>query len=209
VNYANDIVLIYLGNGDGTFVQTQELPTGANPESLVVGDFNGDGKADLAVANFGDGTLSIFLNAGNGTFNAPATITVSSGNQLKSLVAADFNQDGKLDLAVTVYNQAEAFVLLGNGKGAFTLQSTALTTGTAPTAIVAADFNGDGLLDLAVSNDQSNNVSVFENSLKTSATATLSGVTITGTGNQNVEAQYPGATNFGASTSNTLSLPPN
>jgi hypothetical protein len=149
--------------------------------------------------------LSIFLNSGSGRFAAADTVTVSAKNQLSSVTAADFNQDGKLDLAVTVLNKAQAFVLLGNGNGAFAQQSP-ISTGTQPYSVAAGDFIGDGLPGLAVANDGSNNVDVVLNNLKTSTTAMLSGVTVSGSGNHSVVAKYPGATNFSSSTSNTLSL---
>jgi FG-GAP-like repeat len=148
---------------------------------------------------------------GNVVWNAASEgiAEVGTGNLTAALVVGDFNQDGKADLAVTVFQEAEAFILLGNGNGTFALQPTPLKTGTGPASIAAGDFNGDGLPDLAVANSGSNNVSVFVNSLKTSATATLTGVTITGSGNQSVQAKDPGAASFGGSNSNALSLPPN
>ena len=208
-SFGSNSVMIFQGNGDGTFTQAAKLPTGNGPKAAVIGDFNGDGHLDLAIANSISGTLTIFSGTGKGTFGAPATVPVSLHNELQSMVVGDFNQDGKLDLAVTVYNNAEALILLGNGNGTFTLQATPLKTGSAPQSIAVGDFNGDGKADLAVANDQSNNVSVLLNSLTTSRTATLSGITVSGSGNQSVVAKYAESADYAASTSNTLSLPPN
>jgi hypothetical protein len=98
-------------------------------------------------------------------------------------------------------------VLLGSGHGTCTLPSP-ISTGTEPYSVAAGDFIGDGLPVLAVRNDGSNNGLVVLNHLKTAATATLSGVTVSGSGNQNVVAKCAGATNL-ASASNSLSLPRN
>jgi hypothetical protein len=130
-----------LGNGDGTF----GFPTGVATDpsqvvALAVGDFNGDGTSDVAVATVGG--ISIFLGNTSGTFLGLAGTPTA-------LAVADFNQDGKLDLAVTLGAPAsQVQIFLGNGDGTFSSTGT-FVTGTNPNSIVAADFNGDGKLDLA------------------------------------------------------------
>ena len=161
----------------------------------------------MAVANSGDGTVTAALGNGNGTFGAPSTIPLSQ-SQPKGLVAADCNGDGKLDLAVSEFGQNQTVILLGNGSGAFTLRSAAIPAGSQPWSIGVGDFNGDSKPDFAVPNNCSGNLSVLLNSLTTTATATLSGITISGTANQSIEAKYPGVAPYGASTSNTVFLPP-
>lgn len=94
-------VLVLLGNGDGTFQSPITIAVGNGPSAIVVGDFNNDGKLDLAVANYGDGTVTLLLGNGNGTFTEASGSPYNAGSHLFSIVAADFNGDGKLDFAVT------------------------------------------------------------------------------------------------------------
>ena len=82
-----------------SFVAPRDFRTGQSPSSVAVGDFNGDGKADLAVANEGSGTVSVLLGHGDGTFAALPDLAV--GTNPFSVAVGDFNGDGKLDLAVT------------------------------------------------------------------------------------------------------------
>src|SRR5262249_28924452 len=94
---SNDIT-VFLGHGDGTFQQpAQSYTVGEVPQSLVVGDFDGDGKRDRATADVGPGEVSILPGNGDGTFQAARTIAVGLG--LMALTAGDFNGDGRLDLA--------------------------------------------------------------------------------------------------------------
>ena len=92
---ATNTVSVLLGNGDGTFQAHVEYPTGRWPESVVVGDFRGDGKLDLVVSNSGDNNLSVLLGNGDGTFQPAVNYSVGPG----SVAVGDFNRDGKLDLA--------------------------------------------------------------------------------------------------------------
>jgi hypothetical protein len=91
-------VSVLLGNGDGSFQAARTFRVGYKPESMAVGDFDGDGISDLAVANFGSGTVSVLLSNGDGTFQAARSFSV--GPIAGSLAVADFNGDGWPDLAV-------------------------------------------------------------------------------------------------------------
>jgi FG-GAP-like repeat/Abnormal spindle-like microcephaly-assoc'd, ASPM-SPD-2-Hydin/FG-GAP repeat len=135
-------VSILLGNGTGNFTLASSPAVGEHPVSVAVGDFNGDGKLDLAVANNGSNTVSILLGDGNGNFTLASS--VDTGNNPSSGVVGDFNGDGKLDLAV---GNGSISILLGDGTGNFTLFSSLAGVGT---PAVVGDFNGDGKLDLAV-----------------------------------------------------------
>ena len=139
-------VSILLGNGDGTFQPRKDYGTGEGgvPLDLAVGDFNGDGKPDLAVANSESGTVAILLGNGDGSFQPHVLNKV--GKYPDAVVAADFNGDGKVDLAVS-YEGGVTAILLGNGDGTFQTPVRYVPGGF---TLTVADFNGDGVPDLAV-----------------------------------------------------------
>jgi hypothetical protein len=155
-------VSILLGNGDGTFTPVSSSPaTGHCPCAMAMGDFNGDGKVDLAVANYNDNTVTILLGNGDGTFLPATGLPVSVGANPTDLVSADFNGDGNLDLAVTNSTDNTLTILLGNGDGTFSPVTSSPATGTTPFGLAAGDFNGDGKLDLAVANFDENTVTIL------------------------------------------------
>jgi FG-GAP-like repeat/Abnormal spindle-like microcephaly-assoc'd, ASPM-SPD-2-Hydin/FG-GAP repeat len=132
--------------------------TGNAPSSVAVGDFNGDGKLDLAVANYTSNTLSILLGDGTGNFTLASSPATDVGPY--SVAVGDFNGDGRLDLAVANTGSNTVSILLGDGTGNFTLASSSATGGTA-ISVAVGDFNGDGKLDLAVANNGSNTASIL------------------------------------------------
>jgi len=160
-------VTILLGNGDGTFTASPSSPaTGVDPDSIAVGDFNGDGIPDLAVANLwgtviGDetGTVTVLLGNGDGTFTATATSPETGANP-GFVAVGDFNGDGISDLAVSNNASDDLTILLGNGDGTFVTAANP-PTGSAPVGIAVGDFNEDGIPDLAVANNAAETLTVL------------------------------------------------
>src|SRR5665213_3328636 len=126
-----------------------DYAAGLNPFSVTVGDFNGDGEADLVVANFNSGGVSVLLGNGNGTFQA--AVSYDTGSNPRSVAVGDFNGDGKADLAVANSNSNNVSVLLGDGNGTFQPAVNYAIIGAVSVAV--GDFNGDGNVDLAVEDD--------------------------------------------------------
>ncbi len=105
-------VMILLGKGDGTFAPPITIPVGNQPDAIVAADFNNDGKLDLAVANYADGTITLLLGNGNGTFTQASGSPYAVGQGPTQIAAADFNGDGKLDLAVVNITDGTLSILL-------------------------------------------------------------------------------------------------
>lgn len=145
-----------LGYGNGAFNQVGGLYTGGFTNGAAVGDFNADGKLDVAVASGGTAALvgsgvTVSLGNGDGAFTLASGSPIAVGQSLSAIVTADFNGDGKLDLAATDSVGNAVIILLGNGDGTFGAPTT-IPVGNGPDAIVAGDFNNDGKLDLAIAN---------------------------------------------------------
>lgn len=129
----------------------------ASASGIVSGDFNKDGKQDLVVVNPSIDSFSYLQGLGNGTFAAPVTFSASgSGAAPGGIVAADFNNDGNLDVAIvhpTTTSQGfgnAVTVHLGDGKGGFGSPGLVFLTGGTDTSIAVGDFNEDGIPDLAI-----------------------------------------------------------
>src|SRR5262249_37871259 len=137
--------------------------TGQVLSAIGTGDFNGDGRADLAVANWNNPTAGIVIflrNAGNTGFTQASSNF--SGTNPRQFAVADYDGDGTLDLAVVNNGSRNVTVLLGQGNGTFLLEdATTPVTGANPSGITAGDFNGDGRPDLAVTNTGDGTVTVL------------------------------------------------
>ncbi len=159
---ANASVTVLLGNGKGGFTEAQgsPFPAGSNPESLAVGDFNGDGKPDSAIASFSGG-ITVLLGNGKGGFTEARRSPFPVRGAPDFVVVGDFNGDGRPDLAIATFTGGIA-VLLNDGKGGFAdAPGSPFAAGGDPRSLVVGDFNGDGKPDLAISNRQSSNVTVL------------------------------------------------
>ena len=148
------------GSTDLSFASRSHSATGKNPAAVAIGDFNKDGILDLAVADAGNGTVTILLGKGNGTFKQAANSPIAVGNNPWSVAVGDFNGDGIPDLAVANFVDNTVSILLGVGDGTFTTGSL-VTVGNAPNAVVAGDFNGDGKADLAVVNSYDSTITIL------------------------------------------------
>jgi hypothetical protein len=145
---------VLLGKGDGTFQTAANYPYSIGvqqPVGLTVGDFDGDGNADLAVVSydtFQNGGVSIMRGNGDGTLQPPGPL-ITVGAFPRFAAAADFNGDGILDLAVTNYNDNTVSILLGRGDLTFE-SHVDYAAGSNPVKPVPVDLNNDGNLDIAV-----------------------------------------------------------
>jgi hypothetical protein len=149
---------VMLGNADGTFRARVDFPAGGQTQDLAAGDFNSDGKPDLAITiNSTQIGLSLLTGKGDGTFNAPVDFPNTSGFDAPAIVAADVNNDTRLDILIA--HQIACFtapcvvsddltVMLGNGDGTF--QTSQMDVGIGMSEIAVGDFNRDGFKDLAI-----------------------------------------------------------
>jgi len=146
---------VLLAQGTACFTQAagSPIPVGDGPFSVGVGDFTGDGRLDLAVANSQSDTVTILLGNGTGGFTPAVGSPISVGDFPSSVGVGDFTGDGRLDLAVANLNADTVTILLGNGSGGFSpAPNSPNPVGDGPIFVAVGDFTGDGRLDLAVAN---------------------------------------------------------
>ena len=153
VAYPN-LVGVFLGNGDGTVQSPIEFTVGNNVESVAAGDFDGDGKLDLAIGDREGpggryGAVDVVLGNGDGTFQG--FVAYGTPQQTFQVAVADFNGDGKLDLAAAASSTVS--ILIGNGDGTFQSSVNYSVPSSLCSEVAAQDMNGDGKVDLIAVGD--------------------------------------------------------
>ncbi len=124
-------------------------PALAHPLCCAAGDLNGDGRIDLVFAASASNALTLLHGNGDGTFKAPVSLPLPSNPSVKSVALGDFNNDGVMDIAATLYVNRAVAVLLGDGAGSYG-QAATFGVGPTPTSLVTVDLNPDGFLDVVV-----------------------------------------------------------
>jgi hypothetical protein len=167
-NSEGDDVTVLLGDGKGSFNQAagSPFPCGKTPFALAIGDLNGDGKPDLAIANWagqpekgqGEG-VTIMLGDGRGEFKAIAGSPFPTGDGPNRIAIGDIDGDGVPEVVISNYTSDNVTVLHG-GKGTFTRTAT-IPIGRHPEGIALGDLNGDGKADIVVTNTDDNSISTL------------------------------------------------
>jgi hypothetical protein len=165
----NNAVWVMLGNGDGTFQPAVAYPTTAESFTVAVGDFNGDGKIDIIALEETSTSgklcecVEVLLGKGDGTFGTPIRTALPDKLAGYAIATGDFNNDGKLDVAVSgeTFPAYNAVILLGNGAGGFTVDGNYIVSNV-PDAIATGYFTASkDKLDLAVANEEGGSFSVL------------------------------------------------
>jgi Flp pilus assembly secretin CpaC len=166
----NNSVIVLLGNGDGTFTNPKNAISyvvGNQPSSIVLGTFNTNTDANLGfvVTNFADNTYSVFTGNADGTFSevkgSPFRLPTGQTGPI-AITSADFNGDGKPDLAIVNQTSNNVTVLEGNGNGTFTpFSKSPLSVGKSPVAIASGTLAGSTGPGLAIANQNDDSITVY------------------------------------------------
>lgn len=153
----SDNIAVLFGDGAGGLLPVQTFAPGSMPIAAAAGDFDGNGRPDLAVVS-ASGTVRILLNGG-GTFTEAAP--VEAGEKPAQVAVLDIDHDGTLDLAVLNTGSGTVTLRYGDGHGGFRSTPLIFPTGKSPVAVAVADYDGDGKLDIASADAGSDGVSVI------------------------------------------------
>jgi hypothetical protein len=170
-NFKGDNLTVFLQKVSRQFSSEPDLELGGpqetnGPFAVTAADLDEDGRLDLVSSDSRSGQLSVFLGKEMSGFGRPSSPALPTGpaSNPRSVAAADFNNDGHLDLAVPLADAHQLFLFLGDGDGAFAPSSPRqLLSGNAPSALTAADLNGDGHLDLVSVDASSSQLLIFLN----------------------------------------------
>jgi FG-GAP-like repeat/Bacterial Ig-like domain (group 3)/Chitobiase/beta-hexosaminidase C-terminal domain len=204
-------ISVYFGNGDGTFrvgpVTVVTPNFGATSLTMAGGDFNGDGKADLAAPIYSNSSsVAILLGNGDGTFTPASGSPLAAGSWSNRVAVGDFNGDGVTDIFVgDATDLTDIYIFLGKGDGTFTQAPTGSTQLPCCSQSVFADFNGDGVTDIVSSDFYGGAANVLLTAAKQSS-ATISNIAVTGVTPHQVVVNYPGDTNYSPSESSSTPL---
>lgn len=163
-NAYTDNIAILEGHGNGSFTKWRTYSTGIDsyPEAVAIGDFNHDSHLDVAVANYLEGSVSVFLGRTDGSLRKQIKYPLGSRSRPTFAAVADFNHDHRLDVLVINLEGGNVGVFLQNGTRPFqnhTIYSTG--TGSSPYALALGDFNNDSHTDIAVANYDAHNVGLL------------------------------------------------
>lgn len=142
-------ISILLGTGDGRFGSATSFEAGASPSAVTIGEFNGDGLPDVAIADFLANRVLVLMGIGDGRVGPPRAHP--AGLSPAAVLTADFNADGHQDLAVANFDSDDVSILLGGIGGDFAPQMR-FAAGPDPRALAGGDFDADGRWDLVVAN---------------------------------------------------------
>ncbi len=157
--YTSDSVSVLLGDGAGNFSTHVDFFAGFDLGAITSGDFNGDGKTDLAVTDSAN-SVRVLLGNGSGSFGTSTKYPAGSGGTSGLICSKDFNADGFTDIAVAT-NWSGVSVLLSKGVSGAFFAPTNYLAGNSPFSVVSADFNSDGIPDLAVGDYSTASISVL------------------------------------------------
>ena len=163
-NYDTDSIGILLGYGNGSFEDQKIYSTGydSHPCSIGVGDFNRDNHSDLAVSNYGTNNIGILFGYGNGTFANQITYTTTHQSNPSSLILEDFNNDDRLDIAVSHNGIGTVGIFFGQENGSFLLQTTySIGSNSHPQYITIGYFDQDNISDLAIIDSINNQIHIL------------------------------------------------
>ena len=154
---------VLAGNGAGGFAAPVRIGSGPAPTAIVVGDLNNDGIPDVVSVNKIGNSVSVFQNTGGGLFRIADRVKLADGTYPHDVAVADFNRDGRLDVATPSEAYDHVARSLGQADGSFAAPVTFGQTGTTPVSIVARDLNGDGAPEILTANNGNDTISILVN----------------------------------------------